>query len=414
VPDGTHAERQPVLTRPFVLLMAAHFLQALGYASLILLPLFLDHLGASRTEVGVVMAASAVGGLLVRPLVAWSLDRVGRKPTLVVGTLVMVAGMASFGLVRSVGVAVVAIHAVIGMAEAALFSGFFTVAADLVPEQRRTEGLALFGISGLVPLVVNPIAGGLGVEGADLPIFFVVIAGLIALSLPLLWPVPEYVSRRVPDTEPPRVRTVPDTRWMQTAAVVRSLAQRSLWPVWTATMVFSGMVAIFMSFVTVAAADAGAGNAGIVWLTYAAGSVGIRLFGASIPDRIGPSRMVPPALLAYVAAFVVAAYAGSDQAFALSGLLAGFAHGMCFPVLSGQAVTRTPVGLRGSAMSLFTALWDLVKLILVPAAGWLADATSDQSMLLASAAAAVVGLVLWALLERGVPAAAPNPAEAIP
>jgi MFS family permease len=370
--------------------MAAHFLQALGYASLILLPLFLDHLGASRAEVGVVMAAAAVGGLLVRPVVAWSLDRVGRKPTLYVGTVVMVAAMASLGLVQSVGLAVLLVHTIIGVAEAALFSGYFTVAADIVPERRRTEGLALFGISGLVPLVVNPIAGALGVQGGELRGFFVVIAALIACSLPLLWPVEERAAHT-------------STRGPSAREVLRSLRHRALWPVWTATMVFAGLVAVFMSFVTVAAADAGADNAGIIWLTYAGGSVGIRLFGASIPDRVGPSRMVPPALLSYVAAFVVAAFATSNTGFAVSGLLAGFAHGVCFPVLSGQAVTRTPADQRGAAMSLFTALWDLVKLLLVPIAGWLADTTSDQGMLLASAAAAVVGLGLWGWLERGVP-----------
>jgi MFS family permease len=365
-------------------------LQALGYASLILLPLYLDHLGASRSQVGVVMAASAVGGLLARPVVAWALDRVGRKPTLYVGTVVLVAAMASLGLVRSVGLAIVLVHAVIGAAEGALFSGYFTLAADIVPERRRTEGLALFGISGLVPLVVNPIAGGLGIEGAELRWFFVVVAGLILGSLPFLWPLKEAA---------PRIGAIPASP----RDVLRSLRHRALWPVWTATMVFAGLVAVFMSFVTVAANDAGAANAGIIWLTYAAGSVGIRLFGASIPDRIGPSRMVPPSLLAYVAAFVVAAFATSNTGFAISGLLAGFAHGACFPVLSGQAVTRTPADQRGAAMSLFTALWDLVKLLLVPVAGWLADGTSDQGMLLASAGVAVVGLGVWGWLERGVP-----------
>ena len=382
-------DHEPVLTRPFLLLVAAHFLQALGYASLILLPLYLDHLGASRSEVGVVMASAAVGGLVVRPVVAWSLDRVGRKPTLYVGTVVMVAAMASLGLVTSVGWAVVVVHTVIGIAEAALFSGYFTLAADIVPETRRTEGLALFGISGLLPLVVNPIAGGLGVEGADLRWFFVVVAVLIGGSLPFLWPLAE----RAPRT----AKVGPSL-----VEVLDSLRHRALWPVWTATMVFAGLVAIFMSFVTVAAADAGAGNAGIIWLTYAAGSVGIRLFGASIPDRVGPSRMVPPSLLAYVAAFVVAAFASTDGGFALAGLLAGFAHGACFPVLTGQAVTRTPANQRGAALSLFTALWDLVKLLLVPIAGWVADVASDQGMLLGSAALAVVGLGVWAVLERGV------------
>lgn len=380
---------EPLLTRAFGLLVAAHALQALGYASLILLPLFLDHLGASRTEVGVVMAASAVGGLAARPFVAWALDRVGRKPTLLLGSVVLAATMAALAGVTAIGPVVVAIHALIGSAEGALFSGYFTWAADLVPASRRTEGLALFGISGLVPLAVNPFVGWLGVEPAQLPVVFLVVAGLIGASLPFLLPLPE--------TAPRAAKAGPGL-----GAVLRSLRHRALWPVWAATLVFGGLVAVFMSFVTVAAADAGAEHAGVIWLTYAVGAVGIRLFGASLPDRVGPSRMVPPSLLAYVAAFVVAAFATGDLGFAVAGLLAGFAHGVCFPVLTGQAVTRTPSHLRGAAMSLFTALWDLTKLLLVPLAGWVADVSSDAGMLLLGAAAAVVGLMVWAGLERGV------------
>ncbi len=383
---------EPVLTRPFMMLVAAHFLQALGFSSLILLPVYLDALGATRADVGVVMAAAAFGGLLVRPVVAWALDRVGRKPTLIVGTAIMAVSMASLATVQQMGWWAVFIHGIIGVGEAALFTAYFTFAADLVPESRRTEGLALFGISGLVPLVVNPIAGGLGIEGAELRWFFAAISVVVASSVVFVIPLRETRPGNASAAHP------------RLSAVLTSLRHRALWPVWTATVVFAGLVAVYSAFATVVAADAGATNPGVIWLTYAFGAVTVRLFGASIPDRIGPSRMVPPSLLAYVAAFAVVAWSQTDAGFALSGLLAGFGHGACFPVLSGQAVTRTPPPLRGAAMSLFTALWDVAKLLLVPIAGWLAHRAGDDIMLGACCVVAGAGTVLWAVLERGATA----------
>ena len=111
-----HPAAEPLFTRPFVLLTAGHFLQALGYASLILLPVWLDHLGASRSEVGVVMAAAALGGLLVRPAVAWSLDVVGRRRTLLWGTALSGLGMVAIGGVDKMGPLIVAVSAGLGTA----------------------------------------------------------------------------------------------------------------------------------------------------------------------------------------------------------------------------------------------------------------------------------------------------------
>ena len=149
----------PLFTRNFVALLVAHFLQATGYASLLLLPLYLQHLGASRTEIGLVMATAGVSGLLCRPLVAWGLDGFGRKPTLLIGTALLVVGMALIGGVDRIGWVVYVARAVIGIGIGALFTGYFTFAADVVPVSRRTEGLAIFGISGLVPLWYMKVPG---------------------------------------------------------------------------------------------------------------------------------------------------------------------------------------------------------------------------------------------------------------
>ena len=90
MPPAPSPQRDPILTRPFALLVGANFLQALGFSSMILLPLYLDYLGASRALIGSIMSVGAVGGLLARPLVGWALDVLGRKTTLIAGTLVLV------------------------------------------------------------------------------------------------------------------------------------------------------------------------------------------------------------------------------------------------------------------------------------------------------------------------------------
>ena len=356
----------PLITRHFMLLVFAHLLQALGYASMLLLPLYLQHLGASRTEIGAMMATAAVAGLLTRPLVAWSLDRMGRKPTLFVGTLLLVVSMVMIAAIDSLGALIYIERAIFGIGVGALFSGYFTFAADLIPTERRTEGLALFGISGLVPLLVNPLADHIGVAPPDLRWFLpvvglVIIPGVVAL---VFLPEPKHDDEaRIPMNQ-----------------AIPALRRAPLWPVWLASITFSGLVGIFMTFATVTAEGRGIDRPSTLWLSYALGAVVVRLLGARLPDRVGPSKIVPPALGLYIAALWLTATAHTFGAFLLAAALAGIGHGYCFPVLSSQVVTRTPAAFRGSAMSMFTALWGLSELVLCPTFGAIADRFGDGTM----------------------------------
>ena len=382
-------ERPPLWTRDFLLLMLGQLLQSTGFTSMLLLPLYLDWLEANRTEVGVAMAIAAVGGLAARPAVAVALDRYGRKPTLFVGTLVLTVAFGLIGGVDRVGPLLFFARVLVGVGTATLFTAYFTLASDLVPQERRAEGLALFGIAGLLPLVINPFADRLGLEGADFRWFFPAVGVVILLSLAALLPLrepPLKVSR-----EPFVLRTVLD-----------ALRAPRLWPVWWATSVFSGLVAVFMAFVTVTAEARGLEDPSIAWLAYAGGAISVRVFGASLPERVGLNRILVPALGSYAIAMGVCAWASTPTGFLVAGGLAGFGHGFSFPVLMAQTVTRTPETLRGSAVSLFTALWDLSKLSIVPVMGWIADTWSDGTMLSACCAAGFAGLATWAWLEASL------------
>ena len=365
---------------------ALHFLQALGYSSLVMLPLYLEHLGASRSAIGAIMASAAVGGVLFRPLVGWVLDAVGRRPTLIVGTVLLSSAMGLIGLVDRIGPLVYVARVLYGIGVGATFTGYFTFASDIVPEHRRTEGLALFGASGLVPLALVPLVRENGVSAPDLVIIFPIVGVLIALSLPGLLML----------KEPERARS----NTLRPMAILRTLWVRRLWPVWAATAVFSTLVAIFIAFGTVTAERRGVSMSSAIWFSYAVGAIAVRLFGARIPDRIGPSRIVAPAVGFYIAAAVVAAVSFDTFSFLVAGLLAGIAHGYCFPVLTSQVVTRMPGALRGSGIATFTALWELSALVMTPIFGFVADLTTDGVMFLSSAVVASVGLLAWAWLER--------------
>ena len=375
-----------LIDRPFLLLVGAHLLQALGFASMLLLPLYLDYLGASRAEIGAAMATASIGGLLGRPAVGWGLDVIGRKPVLVAGTLVLVLGMGLIAAVTSMGPMVYVMRLLVGLGAGTLFAAYFTLASDRIPASRRTEGLALFGISGLLPLLVNPFADQVGIEPSELR-WFLPAVGVVVLGSLLFLP-------GVPD--PPGSRT-PGAVSMR--SVVAALGRRRLVPVWSATIVFAGLVAVFMSFATVAAEARGVERPSTLWLTYALGAVAVRAVGAKLPERLGPIKVGAASLGLYSCAFWVASTASTGGQFAVAALCAGLGHGYAFPVLAGQVVTRSPTALRGMAVSAFTGLWELARLVLAPSFGLLADRTSDGTMMRTASLFGLAGIVVWLGLE---------------
>ncbi len=376
-----------LLTRPFVLLTTGHLLQALGYSSLLLLPLYLGHLGANRTLIGSIMAFASLTSLAFRPAVAWSLDVWGRKPTLYVGTSLMAVGMWLLFWVTDLGYLVYVSRFLVGVGLGALFTGYLAFAGDIIPLERRTEGLALFGISGLVPLMINPFSSQLGIAPVDLRWFLPLVGIVIALSMVSLIPIEE------PQTSAKRK----SLKWRD---VLRTLSHRSLRPVWLAAIVLSGLVATFMTFVTVSAKDRGIPGATYVWLTYAGAAVLVRVFGSRLADRIGPANLIVPGLSCYAISLVWVAGATSFQELLWAGSLAGIGHGYCFPVVSGQVIARASEAHRGSALSMFTALWSLTEISITPILGAFADQFGDASMFALTATSSAVLLVYWAFLEH--------------
>lgn len=380
-----------------MLLMAAQFLQALGWSSMIVLPLHLDGMGASRTQIGMIMACSSIGGLTLRPLIGWALDTVGRKPTLMVGTVLLSAGIALLAFPTGLSPGLYAARIVYGIGSATLFTGYFTLASDIIPASRRTEGLALFGVSGLLPLALNGYAGALSAEagGDQLRMFFPTVAAFVLTSLPILMlvkapPLAHQTSAAGGMSAPPvRLRAVWDGL----------VTRRRLWPAWLATTLFSGQVAVFFSFAVVAGQHKGIEDPAFLWIPYALGAVGVRVIGARLPDRLGTPNLVAPTVATYAASALLVAAATGRPMFMAAGLLAGLAHGYAFPVITSQIVSRAPAALTGTALAVFTGLWELSDLILAPSFGLLADLTDDATMFAAVAVAAAGGLVVWALLE---------------
>ena len=322
--------RERLVTRTLALAFAANFLQGTAFNLFLNLPGFFTDLGASKTEIGVLWSLTAAAAILARPSVGRVMDLRGRRTIFLIGGLVNVAVCGLYLTVDRIGPWVATIRVLHGIAEAMLFSGLFTYAADLIPVSRRTEGIALFGISGLLPISVGAALGEWVEQSLGYEALFLGAAVLGAVSLLLTRPLRD-VRVAEEGAEPPR-------------SFGAALAQPDLRPLWMATAVFATALAAPFTFMKPFVAEVGIGSMAIFFNAYSISGVALRLLFGSLPDRIGPKRALYPAMAVLASGFVLLFLARSDADVLWAGVCCGLGHGMTFPILMGMVVSRARDG----------------------------------------------------------------------
>ena len=375
-----------LFTRPFLLVSIANFTSGMAYALFLHFSGYLAELGASDTQIGLIYGATAVASISIRPLLGTVMDRYGRVPVILAGNVLNIIFVLLYLTVSTLGPWVYFVRIGHGVAEAMLFASFFTYGADVVPASRRTEGIALFGVSGLLPIGVAGVLGDFVLSIGGFRELFLTAAGFAIVTLLLSLPLPE----RRPELKPGEK---PRGFW-------RVVADRNLLPIWWMIGSFSTALTAYFVFIRRYVDDTGVGSVGLFFSTYVVVAILERIFFGWLPDRVGRKRVLYPSLVVLIAGFFVLAGASSWVGVAIAGGLAGAGHGFVFPILTALMVDRAPDADRGSAMSFYTALFDVGTLIGGPIMGAIIDSAGWGPMYVTAGAALGVATVIFARWDR--------------
>lgn len=343
-------------TRAFVLAWMANFLHSTAFHAYLHWPGWLEQRGADEVLIGVLVAVMAVAAILARPFVGRMMDTRGRRIVMFVGGGIhLLAPLLYYAVDTLPGiplVPIIGVRVVHGLAQAAMFSVLFTVAADIVPASRRAEGIAIFGVSGLLPLAIGGVMGDFVIVDGDFTLLFVVTDVCALLGLLATLPLPE-------------TRRGGPSRSFLAAAAAPEL--RSLWFMGTCFAV--GLVAYFVFLKTFLLEVPELGTMGLFFAVYVVTAVVLRVAFGWVPQRYGMVRVLIPSLLLGAAGIAGLSVARVPTHLVLVAIACGASHGFAFPILSALVVTRAQPDERGSAIALFTALFDIGVLIGGPGFG---------------------------------------------
>jgi MFS family permease len=376
----------PLLTRAFALVSLANLLQALAFNLFLHFPGFLHGLGADDLQIGLIFGLTAAVAVLARPPVGRAMDLRGRRVVILAGGALHTLVCALYLTVSDLGPWIYLLRIAHGLAEALLFTALFTYAADLVPARRRTEGIALFGVSGMLPIALGGLLGDWILARADFAAVFALAAALALVSFLLSLGLPE--RARAP-------ALIEASRGFRAA-----LAQRDLVPLWWIGTLFALALASAFAFLKRFVDETGIGSVGGFFGAYAGMAVVMRLFFGRLPDRVGPKRVLFPALVSLATGYLVLAFAEAPRDVVIAGALCGAGHGYTFPILFGMVVTRASEADRGSATAIFTALFDLGVVLGGPLFGGLALSLGFSWAYAAAAAVVALGACVFAVWDR--------------
>jgi MFS family permease len=354
------------------------------------LPLFAESFGVELAMVGVALSAFAFARLVLNIPLGVATDRWGRRPLLVIGPMVVAAGMLGSALSPSI-VMLIVWRFVAGAGSAMYMTAALVYLSDISTPANRARYLAANQAALRLGVSIGPIVGGLMSErfGLRAPFLFVAVSAVLAsvhgmIRLQETRP-RELRSRRAgPGTWGPLLRSAP---FLAVAAVslavflTRSTTRLTLLPLQ-------------------ADSDFGMSPGQIGLVLSAMAGVNLLLLGpaAWLADRFGRRVAIIPSLAGTCVALVLFALADDVGSFLLAAGVLAFVTSISGPATAAFVADITTDDQRGRAFGIFRTAGDLGFLAGPPLLGAVADAGGYGAAYLINGAvvlAIVLGFIFW-------------------
>lgn len=394
----------PAVRANLAVLFAAGLCFWSGLAGLLpTLPLFIETLGGSGQQIGIVMASFAIGLLVARPTLARLADTKGRKLVMIIGLIAVALAPFGYLLVQMLPhlqvpislagrdfmvdgsiLALIAIRAFHGLSIAAFVVAYSALVVDLAPPANRGELIGYMTLVNPIGLALGPALGGFLYEASGFRVAFLVmgILGFLGLILVL----------RLEEPQRPTIdRSNADTTafWSQ---------------LWSGRVRTPAMILLLVglafgtlsTFVPLYVREAGlALNVGLIYTASAVASFTSRIVVGRASDRYGRGRFITASLLIYSLAMGMFWLADSAPLFLLAGVIQGFGAGTLIPMIAALMGDRSSPADRGRTFGLAMVGFDVGIALAGPIFGTIADALSYRGIFGLAGVMTFMGLLIF-------------------
>lgn len=329
--------QRPLFNRDFILITLSSFVFFFNFHSFILLPIRIEDLGGTESQIGFIMGMAAMATIISTPAVGIAIDRFGKKWFLAAGGILMSVTTLPFAYLDTLSYLFPLLRFLHGFALSLCFVSAGTLIADVSSASKRSQAIGLFGIFSIINFALAPSVGKFFVQFFGFREFFIFdfFFGLLAFLIALLI------------TEPKRHENEESGRNYFSVLFRRGVILAA------STLFVAGMGFVtVISFVPVFAGRINVGQYEIFFIAYTFSVIAIRVFGGWIPDKYGKKRAAIPAFFVYAASIIMLGFANEWIEVLLSGVFFGLGHGLFYPAIYALVIDLSSEADRGKAISI--------------------------------------------------------------
>jgi MFS family permease len=370
-------------SRNFVAVCVATFLYFGSFYLLMpILPQYVEYLGGTPGQIGLVMGTFSLAAVLVRPHLGRLADRRGRKRFMLCGVGFFALLFPLYGLLRDLDL-IYLLRVVHGIAHASFLAASAAYIADLAPAARRGEVIGVYGTASVVAMALFP-AGGIAIikYTQSFTILFACSAATAAAAFLAVTMAGEIAA---PDggKRPVGLLAVGRRRSVLVPSIALAAGATSYGAV--------------LAFLPVYAPQRGLADFGIFFTVYAAATLASRIFAGKLSDRWGRRRVILPFMLLLAAGVFALPLMDSLFLLVLIGIAFGFGFGAFMPTLNALVVDKTPPPERGAALGFFTSFMDVGIASGSVLLGFVGEAQGFATMFALAGFVIVAGITVFAI-----------------
>lgn len=356
-----------IWTRNFILLCLVNFLMFMSTQMLFPnIPLYVMTIGGDSRNVGYIMAVYTISAMSIRPAAGWLVDKYSRNLVMIAGILLMFLTCLLYYWADNIAIMTV-IRILHGLVFGLASTAIGTIVVDSVPVSRLNEGMGYFGLTSTLSMAVAPVIGFWLVGNFDYKMLFTGITAMTGLAFLSSW-----LVKRV---------TIPDAKQNGSGEGLMShLVEKSALPAAWIMFLLAAVYGALLCYISLYAVECGIKNVGLFFTAIALTMLITRPIAGRWADGGGANQVLLAGHLVIAAGMLTTGLSDTMNGFILAGLLNGIGFGACMPVLQAQAVMRTPIHRRGAATGTFFALFDMGIGLGTILWGYIAAASSYQTM----------------------------------
>jgi MFS family permease len=350
------------------------------------LPQYIEDIGGTTQQVGIVMGCFAIGLLLFRTKLGHIADHRSRQLVVIIGTIVAAIAPIGYLFVQSIPLLML-LRAFHGISIAAFTTGYSALVVDLSPMRQRGELIGYMSLVTPMGMAVGPALGGFLQEGLGYRALFLCSGGLGLLGT--------FFAQRI--QEPKVIR--------DTNIVTPQPKLRDLWNLVSSPRLRIPAVVLMLvglafgaisTFVALFIRETGADlNAGWFFTAAAIASFSMRLVAGRSSDRYGRGIFITGSLVCYALAMLMLSQAQNPQMFLLAGFIEGAGAGTLLPMMVALISDRSAASERGMVYSVAIGGFDVGIAIAGPVFGSFAGFLGYRGIFILTASLGFLALIVF-------------------